>query len=136
LKELGVTAAEAALALGDTKKLAELVAAVDALPPGDGSHFLRAHSARFRAHLADRAGDAERAHRLFRGAAGLYREIGTPLYLGIVLLEHSEWLAREGRGGEGEALVSEARDIFDRLEARPWLERTSQAGVGLAEVAS
>jgi predicted ATPase len=134
-KELEVTAAEAALALGDMEKLAELVASVDALPPGDGSHFLRAHSARCRAHLADRAGDAERAHRLFKGAAGLYREIGTPLFLGIVLLEHSEWLAREGRGGEAESLLSEAREIFDRLEARPWLERASQAGVRLAEVA-
>jgi predicted ATPase/class 3 adenylate cyclase len=134
-KELEVTAAEAALALGDMEKLAELVASVDALPPGDGSHFLRAHSARFRAHLADRAGDAERAHRLFKGAAGLYREIGTPLFLGIVLLEHSEWLAREGRGGEAESLLSEAGEIFDRLEARPWLERASQAGVKLAEVA-
>jgi hypothetical protein len=136
MKELDVTAAEAALALGDTDKLAELVASVDALPPGHGSHFLRAHSARFRAHLADRAGDAEGAHRLFRGAAGLYREIGTPLYLAIALLEHSEWLTREGRGDEATPFLSEARDIFERLEARPWLERVSQAGLLPAEVAS
>ena len=82
LKELDVTAAEAALALGDMEKLAELVAVIDALPTGSGSHFLRAHSARFRAHLAARNADAEGAHRLFRGAAGLYREIGTPVLPG------------------------------------------------------
>jgi predicted ATPase/class 3 adenylate cyclase len=135
LKELDVTAAEAALALGDTDRLAKLVAAVDALPLGDSSHFLRAHSARVRAHLAARAGDAEGAHRLFRGAAGLYREIGTPLYLAIVLLEHSEWLAQQGRGGEGQALLSEARGIFQGLEAKPWLERASRVGVQPAAVA-
>ncbi len=70
IKELEVTAAEAALELGDTEKLAELVAMVDAVPTGRSSHFLRAHSARFRAHLADRTGDSESADRLFEEPSG------------------------------------------------------------------
>ena len=129
MKELDVTAAEAAIALGDTEKLAELVAAVDALPTGTGSHFLRAHCARFRAHLADRNGDAENAHRLFKGAAGLYREIGTPFYVAVVQLEHAEWLTGQGRSDDAEPLLAEAREIFERLEARPWLERAARIGV-------
>ena len=128
LKELDVTAAEAAIALGDTGKLTELVATVDAVPLGSGSHFLRAHSARFRAHLADREGEAAEVHRLFRGAAGLYREIGAPFYLAVVQLEHGEWLTALGRAKEAEPLLSEAREVFERLEAAPWLERAEKVG--------
>jgi tetratricopeptide (TPR) repeat protein len=129
MKELDVTAAEAALALGDTEKLAELVAAVNALPTGTGSHFLRAHCSRFRAHLADRNGNAEDAHRLFRGAAGLYREIGTPFYAAVVQLEHAEWLAAQDRTDEAGPLLTEAHEIFEGLEAKPWLDRAEKVGV-------
>ena len=101
---------------------------VDAVPLGSGSHFLRAHSARFRAHLADREGEAAEVHRLFRGAAGLYREIGAPFYLAVVQLEHGEWLTALGRAKEAEPLLSEAREVFERLEAAPWLERAEKVG--------
>ena len=33
-------------------------------------------------------------------------------------------------------MVAEAREIFERLEAVPWLERASRAGAQAAEVAS
>ena len=122
IKELEVTAAEAALALGDAEALAELIAAVDAVPTGRSSHFLRAHSTRFRAHLADRAGESDGADRLFRGAIGLWREIAAPFHLAVVQLEHAEWLVSHARGDEAEPLLTEAREIFGRLEAAPWLE--------------
>jgi class 3 adenylate cyclase/tetratricopeptide (TPR) repeat protein len=130
MKELDVTAAEAALALSDTATLAALVAAVDAIPPGRSSHFLRAHSARFRAHLADRAGDPESADRLFRGAIGLYREIETPFHRAVVLLEHAEWLALHAQRDGRDELVTEAREIFERLGAAPWLERAERIAGG------
>ena len=38
-------------------------------------------------------------------------------------LEHGEWLAAQGRAEEAEPLFAEAREIFERLEAKPWLER-------------
>jgi class 3 adenylate cyclase/tetratricopeptide (TPR) repeat protein len=123
LKELDLVASEAALSLGDTEKLNELVAVVDAVPLGSSSHFLRAHSARFRAHLAAKENDGETADRLFRGAAGLFREIGTPIYLAVTQLEHAEWRAANDQVEEAAALVGESREIFERLEARPWLER-------------
>jgi hypothetical protein len=41
----------------------------------------------------------------------------------VTLLEQGERLAADGRGDEAEPLLAEAREIFERLEARPWLER-------------
>jgi predicted ATPase/class 3 adenylate cyclase len=134
IKELEVTAAEAALALGDVETLAELISAVDAIPTGRSSHFLRAHSTRFRAHLAERAGEPETADRLFRGAIGLWREIAAPFHLAVVELEHAEWLADHGRAAEAEPLLAEAREIFGRLEATPWLARADVVAPTRSEV--
>jgi predicted ATPase/class 3 adenylate cyclase len=129
VKELERIAASAALALEDMEKLAELIATVDALPPGRSSHFLRAHSARFRAHLADHAGDAAAADRLFRGSSALWREVAAPFYLAVTELEHAEWLAAQNQADEAESLLAEAREIFERLQAVPWLERADRIRV-------
>jgi hypothetical protein len=40
-----------------------------------------------------------------------------------VLLEHGEWLAQSGQSEEAEPLLTEAKEIFERLGAAPWLER-------------
>jgi hypothetical protein len=40
-----------------------------------------------------------------------------------VLLEHGEWLAQSRQSEEAEPLLTEAREIFERLGAKPWLER-------------
>lgn len=122
VKESFVTACEAALALGDEAKLAELIAVVDALSAGTSTHFLQAHVSRFRAHLA-RAGDVDEADRLFRRATGLLRELSVPFSLAVVQIEHAELLAALGRGEEGRPLLVEARETFERLRATPWLER-------------
>jgi hypothetical protein len=46
-------------------------------------------------------------------AAERFRELGLPFWLGVKLLEHGDLT--------GDAsLLSEAREIFGRLEARPW----------------
>jgi tetratricopeptide (TPR) repeat protein len=128
VKEAFVTAVEAALELGDTDKAEELLAIVEELPRGRLPQFLSAHAARFRAQLAGRRGDQpEEAERRFKGAAGLFREIATPFYLAITLLEHAEWLTSEGRADEADPFLGEARQIFERLEATPWVER---AGAG------
>jgi class 3 adenylate cyclase/tetratricopeptide (TPR) repeat protein len=123
VKEAFVTAVEAALALGDTNKAEELLAVIEELPRGRLPQFLSAHASRFRAQLAGRRGEHEEAERRFKGAAGLFREIASPFYLAITLLEHAEWLTGEGRADEAEPFVGEARQIFERLEATPWVER-------------
>jgi hypothetical protein len=125
IKEAFVTAVEAAFALGDDRKVEGLLATVEALPPGGLPQFLRAHASRFRARLG-----SDRVEDLFKGAAGLFRELAVPFYLAVTELEHAEWLLEQGRAEEAEPLLAEAREIFERLDARPWLERA--AGVAVA----
>jgi class 3 adenylate cyclase/tetratricopeptide (TPR) repeat protein len=123
VKQSFVTAVEAALELGDLGKAEELLAVVEALPPGSSSQFLQAQSARFRARLAARRGDADEAERRFKRATGLFRELALRFYLGATQLEFGEWLVGQGRHEEAEPLLAEAREIFEQLEAKPWLNR-------------
>lgn len=73
--------------------------------------------------LSARESDSKRIDDLFKGAAGLFRELATPFYLGATELEYGEWLVAQERADEAEPLLAEAREIFERLEAKPWLER-------------
>jgi hypothetical protein len=47
--------------------------------------------------------------------------------LAVTLLEHGEWLAGQGRSEDAASLLTEARVIFERLAARPWVERVDAA---------
>jgi hypothetical protein len=48
--------------------------------------------------------------------------------MAVTELEHGEWLVAQGRAAEAEPLFAEAGEIFERLEARPSLERLARAG--------
>jgi class 3 adenylate cyclase/tetratricopeptide (TPR) repeat protein len=130
VKESFVVAVEAALALDDVSRAEELLAVVDGLPPGGSPQFLQAHSYRFHARLAVRGRNLEEADRLFRRGVGLFRELGFPFYLAVTLLEQGEWLVAQGRGDEAEPPLAEAHEIFERLEAKPWLDRLDAAQAG------
>ncbi|CAN5225923.1 hypothetical protein BH20ACT13_BH20ACT13_06030 [soil metagenome] len=130
VKEAFVAAFEAAAELGDTAKAEELVALIDALPPGNLPQFLQAVSMRFRAWLAQVRDESEAAERLFKRASSLYRELAMPFYLAVTTLEYAEWLAAQRRAEEAEPLVAEAREIFTRISAAPWLERAEKVGDG------
>jgi hypothetical protein len=77
---------------------------------------------RIRARIAALAADVD-AERLFKGAAGLFRELAMPFYLAVTQLEHAEWLVAHDRPDEAGPLLTEAGEAFERLEATPWLER-------------
>jgi predicted ATPase/class 3 adenylate cyclase len=117
-------ALEASLALGRRDRAEELVALVESLPVGLRPPFLDATAHRFRARLA---GDSPAADVDFLSAASGLRRLELPFHLAVVLLEHGEWLAAHGRHEDASALLTEAHDIFDRLAATPWLERTGAA---------
>jgi class 3 adenylate cyclase/predicted ATPase len=127
VKEAFAVAVECALELGEFERAENWLALVDELPPGHSPQFLRAHSARFRARLAARQGGSEGIDDLFKGAAGLFRELAVPFYMAVTQLEHGEWLVGEDRAAEAEPLLAEAREIFERLEATPWVERAARA---------
>ena len=42
-------------------------------------------------------------------------------------VDDAEWLAGRGQPSQAEPLLAEAREIFERLQARPWLERVTAA---------
>jgi class 3 adenylate cyclase/tetratricopeptide (TPR) repeat protein len=127
IKESFVVAVQAALELDRLDKARELLTIVEQIAPGVRPQFLNAHVARFRAQLAARDADNEGAERLFKAAGGLFHELAVPFPLAVTRLEHAEWLAAQRRVGESQTLLAEAREIFERLEAKPWLERLGAA---------
>src|SRR5207249_2736876 len=78
-------ALEAAAELGDTAKIAELLATLDELRPGEFSPLLQALRARFRARLPGRDAHAE-----FSVAEQLYRDLEMLFHLAVTQLEHAE----------------------------------------------
>ena len=69
-----------------------------------------------------------------RRAVESFREAGTPFPVAVALLELAEHLVADGHADEAQPALGEAREIFERLRARPWLERlenvsTAQIGV-------
>src|SRR5207302_3133636 len=97
------------LALGDTEKADELFAFADGLPPGARSTYLDLQVQRIRARLA---GDAAG----LQATARRFRELESPFWVAVTLLEHAELTGDESSRAE-------AREIFDGLRARPWIDR-------------
>jgi hypothetical protein len=126
LAQIGDTLHSALLAafeLMDRAKIDELLAIIEQAPPGSLTPELRAIGAHFGARRAALQGDAAVAEAGFSAAAEICREEEVPFELARVLLDHAEWLAGEGRADEAEPLAVEAREIFERLRATPYLER-------------
>jgi predicted ATPase len=123
-----VDALEAALEMGDLDSIRGRVEEFRRRRPADQLPFGVGQVRRFEALLAARAGEDGRANEKFRAAAEMLREISARFYLAVVLLEHGEWLAESGRSEDAEPLLKEAREIFERLGAAPWLERLDAIG--------
>jgi class 3 adenylate cyclase/tetratricopeptide (TPR) repeat protein len=118
-----VEAGEAALHLGDPSGVEEVISFVQGLGAGAASQFLRAQARRFHARVGAARGDADGVESAFLEAERTFRELGTPLWLAIVLVEQAEWLGTRERRGDAARGLAEARSIFERLEAKPWLDR-------------
>jgi class 3 adenylate cyclase/tetratricopeptide (TPR) repeat protein len=121
VKQGFVEAVEAAFALGAHERVDGLLGRVESLPRGRRPPYLEAHTRRFRARFADGNADA-----LFSRAAASFRELEIPFLLAVTLLEHAEWHLEGDRESDAELLLDEARQIFDRLDAEPWLARIAR----------
>jgi len=120
-----VEAVEAAFALEDLATVDELVGLADEFRPGQRSPFLDSQIARFHARLAAIRGEGS-AEARFKLAAASFRERDVRFYLGATLLEFGEWLAGRGRVDDAEPVLREAREIFEQLQAAPWIERLAK----------
>ncbi len=75
---------------------------------------------RARALLADSEGEAEE---LFRSAIG-GTDLHVPFELAQARLDYGEWLRRRRRVVEARTMLESAREEFERLGAKPYLDRT------------
>src|SRR5262249_25405654 len=126
-------ALESALVAGRLETVEELLHRIEAIPIGRRPPFLQAQAARFRARLGAARGERDGVERGFKTGSAVFREHGLTFFLAVTGLEHGEWLVGQGRAEEAEPLLSEAREILERLEARPYLERADAALRGRAE---
>jgi class 3 adenylate cyclase/tetratricopeptide (TPR) repeat protein len=126
-REALLAAMEAALDCGREERVKEILAAIDAMPRARVSRFTLGHASRIRARLAG-AGEKAEAH--LADAAAVFREIDVPFWLAVSLLELAEWLVARGQEGEAGPPLAEAREIFERLRAAPWLDRAAAVGSG------
>ncbi len=120
VKQAIIEAVEAAFALGESAKIEGLLTSIETVPPGSRPPYLDAQVKRFRARLAEDGTGYE-------AAAEQFRQLGIPFWLAVTLLEHAERLVGQGQPSLAEPLIAEASDIFERLQAKPWLERCTAA---------
>jgi class 3 adenylate cyclase/tetratricopeptide (TPR) repeat protein len=112
-----IEAVEAGIALGEPSKAEELVATIEAVPPGLRSPYLSAQALRFRARLARSENDASES---FETAAKRFGELKIPFWRAVTLLELGELTGDESS-------LEEARQIFEDLRATPWIDRCNAA---------
>ncbi|MGA8426429.1 MAG: hypothetical protein WB801_02450, partial [Candidatus Dormiibacterota bacterium] len=118
-----VDAVEAALDARNMGRAEELLGMVRTSRPGQVTPWLQAQVARLSARVREAAGDHESVESEFEAAEAGCRELGTPFDLAVTLAEHAEWLIARGRPEQAGPLRAQAREIFERLQARLWLER-------------
>jgi tetratricopeptide (TPR) repeat protein len=121
---------EASASLGDLEHLETLIAKVEAIPRGLRSPHLGAQAARYRAHMSAASGEGDPSSS-WTTAEEVFREIRATFWLAATLAEHGEWLASQGRGEEAVTAIEEARTIFERLKATPWLARVEAISLPL-----
>jgi predicted ATPase/class 3 adenylate cyclase len=128
LSDLGIKRAIAhgvavALELGELEAADAMLAIVRAARPGLVSPELRGHVARLDARLSALRDNHDAAEAGFETAVLAFRELGTPFEQGMALCEFAEWLEGQGRSDAAATVALEARTLFERLGARPWLDR-------------
>ena len=123
VKSALVTAAEAALTLGDLARAEDVLEVTRSARPGQLTPWLRAQLARLRARANDVKGDRATVDADFRLSEEGFRDLGGVVDLAVVLTEHAEWLAAQGELELADAPSGEARQVWEQLRASLWLER-------------
>ena len=120
-------ALEASFDLGRLDHVDELLSVAESAPPRDRTPSIRASEARFRGRLAAARGNAAEADHQMSEAIGLLRDVGYRFWMAIVEIEQAEMLLAAGQTEQAEPLLAEARDVFEQLGAKPWLERVARS---------
>jgi class 3 adenylate cyclase/tetratricopeptide (TPR) repeat protein len=119
-------ALRAALALNDDERAAQLVAFLDAHPPGHTPPLLRAERELAAARMAPTSNRAD-LDAGFGAAVAALRRFGSPYHLAQALLDYAERLTEIGDHAVAVTMVDEARRIAERLGAQSVLARVAAA---------
>jgi class 3 adenylate cyclase/tetratricopeptide (TPR) repeat protein len=128
-----VEEAEALLELDELDEVDRLLTEAERIPAVRRRPLLDAQQTRLRAKLGGRRGDPSAAEGYVRAALA-FRDLQLPFWHALTLLEHGELLVQSDAHGSEPAL-SEARAIFERLEARRWVDRAARLQETPAQVA-
>jgi class 3 adenylate cyclase/tetratricopeptide (TPR) repeat protein len=113
----------AALELRDLASAESMLEVVRTASPGLVTPSLRAHAARLGSRVCAERGQNDSVEAGFTAAIAEFRDIGMPFELGVTSLELAEWLDAQDRHEDATAFGLEALALFERLRARPWLDR-------------
>ena len=124
-------AMECAFAVPDLDAAERLLAPVLARRVGQTPPSLGGLRLRYKARLAAARGETDGVEHAWRAAAEIFREAEIPFHEAVCRLELAEWLQSNGQDARSAEPLRDARAIFQRLKARPWLERAERAGATL-----
>jgi tetratricopeptide (TPR) repeat protein len=121
-RESVAEAIEISLALGEIEKAVELVEYLKGKMVVDHD-YLTPQVARFEPRIAAELGDHEGAEEGFQRALRLVERSDSPFMWAAARVEYAEWLIERGRPDEAGPLLISAKEIFERLRAKPWVDR-------------
>jgi hypothetical protein len=128
------TTVESALEAGDFDAVETMLKPIRAMSPGHTPPSLYGLGRRYQARLDAAKGRSEGVEEGLASAAAIFHDAELTFFQACTQVELAEWLIGQSRPGDAEGPLNEAQAIFERLKARPWLERVEKASV--AKVAS
>jgi predicted ATPase/class 3 adenylate cyclase len=123
LKRAIARGVEAALELGDLETADAMLNVVRRASPGLVTPLLRAQVARLGARLSALRGEHDSVEAGFTAAIAELGDLRMPFERAVTEVELAEWLDSQGRHEDAAAVTLEARAVFARLGAPPWVDR-------------
>ena len=126
MAELLYDAAQYATLGGDHAAALRVAERVEALPATMLVRSVNGQLNRLRANAAAAAGRDDEAVDRYALALANARNLGYAYWLAPVLADYGVWLSSVGRADEAAPLLSEARELFERMGAVLWLRRLDE----------
>ena len=117
---------DALVAVGDLDQAEAVLGAFETLAADRRRHSAMAAAARARGNLAAARGDKAAAATAFQTGLKHMAQINMPFDHAVLQLAYGAFLRRAGKRGAAGTQLTAAHTVFDRLGARPYLERSER----------
>jgi tetratricopeptide (TPR) repeat protein len=133
-----VEALEAAFDLGEDDTVDELLAFAEARPRGEVLAHFDGQRLRFGARRSAARGEDDEAVAAFDAAIDRFLDTGHVYWQAVTRLEAAEHHVARGRPEAAEPLLTQAREVFEAIGARPALDRVAdlERRLGQSDVAT